>query len=833
MSPRRVHLLCNAHIDPVWLWEWPEGAGEALATFRVAAEFCETRPGFVFCHNEALLYQWTEELEPALFARIQRLVKAGRWSILGGWFLQPDANLPNGESFVRQALVGKRYFRDRFGVDVPVAANLDPFGHSRGLVQIMAKSGTRAYLFCRPDRAFLPLRGEDFVWVGYDGSEVLASRSEAHYNSRGGGAKAKVEDWLARTEGREESLLLWGIGDHGGGASARDLDDLEALRRRRAGEAEIIHSTADAYFAGLEKRRTSLPRRRAGLNPWAVGCYTTMARVKKAHRKLENELFTAEKMASAAAFQGLIPYPTEDLAEAQRDLLFSEFHDILPGSAVPAAEEGALRLLGHGLEIASRVKARAFFALAAGEPKAAEGEIPIFVHNPHPYPVRALVECELQDHEPNYGDGWLRPVVRSCGRLVRSQPEKELSNLRLEWRKRVVFAADLAPSGLTRFDVRLEKQASRLAAGGTAKRGAFRFRTHDLDVAVDAATGLLRKLRFRGRDILRPGALEPIVLADNADPWGMRVVRFREVVGRFRAADPAACARAAGVEAKLLPAVRVIEDGEVRTVVESILAYRTSLVVLRIKLPKSGARIEVEVRVLWNEKDRLLKLRLPTAWSDGSYWGQSAYGRERLAATGDETVAQKWIAVVSPSRKLSLTCINDATYGSDFEGGEARLSLLRSPAHSADPIPGAPMPFQDRFIPRIDQGEHVFRFWLEPGPAAKRLRAVDREALALNEEPFALPWFPPGLGPRSGPFVRLEGEAAMVTALKRSEAGGELVIRLFEPTGRKRSVKLSLPFIGAETRMTLGPFEIKTVLFDPKTRRFAEADLLESPAAGA
>ncbi len=652
MSRRRVHLVCNAHIDPVWLWEWPEGAGEALATFRVAADFCETRPDFVFCHNEAILYQWVEEYEPALFARIRRLVAAGRWSILGGWFLQPDANLPSGESFVRQALVGKRYFRDRFGIDVPVAANLDPFGHSRGLVQIMAKSGTQAYLFCRPDEAFLQLSGQDFVWVGYDGSEVLATRAEAHYNSRGGGAGARVEAWLARTADRAESLLLWGIGNHGGGASARDLDDLEALRRKLPKETEVVHSTPDAYFAGLEGRRASLPRRRADINPWAVGCYTTMARVKRAHRRLENELYAAEKTAAAAAFQGLIPYPAVELAEAQRDLLLSEFHDILPGSSVPTAEEGALRLLGHGLEIVSRVKTRAFFALAAGEPRAAQGEIPVFVHNPHPYPVRALVECELQDHEPNYGDGWLRPVVRRGGRPIPSQPEKELSNLRLEWRKRVVFAAELAPSGLTRFDVRLEKEALRPVPAQAVERGAFRFRTRDLDVAVDASTGLLRRFRVRGRDILRPGALEPIVMADNADPWGMRVVRFREIVGRFQAADPAACAKAAGVEAKRLPAVRVIEDGDVRTVIESVLAYRASWVILRMKLPKSGARVEIEVRVLWNEKDRMLKLRLPSAWPDAAYWGQVAYGRERLPANGDEAVAQRWTAVVSPSRKL-------------------------------------------------------------------------------------------------------------------------------------------------------------------------------------
>ena len=293
-SPRRkVHLVCNAHIDPVWLWEWPEGAGEAMSTFRTAARFCEERSGFVFSHNESLLYEWIEEYEPALFRRIRTLVRRKRWAVLGGWFVQPDCNMPSGESFIRQILIGKRYFRKAFGVDVKTAANLDPFGHTRGLVQILAKSGYHSYLFCRPDRSFAVLPGDDFRWIGYDGSEVLASRAEAHYNSRGGGARAKVEDWLRAHPDRTPSLLLWGIGNHGGGASERDLDDIDKMRAEEPG-ADIVHSTAEAYFEEVGRERGRLPRFDRGLNPWAVGCYTTMSRVKRAHRQLENELFSGE-----------------------------------------------------------------------------------------------------------------------------------------------------------------------------------------------------------------------------------------------------------------------------------------------------------------------------------------------------------------------------------------------------------------------------------------------------------------------------------------------------------------------------------------------------------
>ena len=153
---KRVHLICNAHLDPVWLWEWQEGAAETISTFRTAVELCEKNKTFIFNHNEVVLYQWIEEFDPALFCRIQAQVKAGRWHIMGGWYLQPDCNMPSGESFVRHILHGKRYFKEKFGVNVTTAINFDPFGHTRGLVQIMAKSGFDSYLFGRPQELKLP-----------------------------------------------------------------------------------------------------------------------------------------------------------------------------------------------------------------------------------------------------------------------------------------------------------------------------------------------------------------------------------------------------------------------------------------------------------------------------------------------------------------------------------------------------------------------------------------------------------------------------------------------------------------------------------------------------
>lgn len=826
MAKRRIHLVANAHLDPVWLWEWQEGAGEALSTFRQAAEFCEKSPGFVFCHNEAVLYQWVEEYEPALFKRIRALVRRKKWHIMGGWFVQPDCNMPSGESFVRQILLGRRFFADKFGVEPRTAVNLDPFGHTRGLVQILAKSGYSAYLCCRPGEAQLPLERDEFVWVGYDGSEVLANRASAHYCSTGGGERARLEKWLAGHPEGDLVVHLWGIGDHGGGPSRRDIADLAALAEERP-DLELVHSTPDAYFRELESRRDSLARREKDLNPWAVGCYTSMSRVKQGHRRLENELYSAEKMAATAWLHGLMPYPQAELAEAERDLAFVEFHDILPGSAIPAGEEGALRQIGHGLEILSRVKARAFFALASGEPKAAAGEIPLFVFNPHPHVVRTLVECEFEPWEPRTEPGFWLPRVTSGGRALAAQAEKEESNLSVEWRKRVVFEAELQPGRLNRFSCRLDLVPEKPAPAVVEESGAFTVATADLVASVNARTGLLDVYRAGGADLLAPGAFAPLVIRDDADPWGMKVVRFRALEGSFTPATPEEAARFAGLRTGTLAPVRVIEDGEVRTVVESILAYGASRLVLRYKIPKRGTEIEVEVRVFWAERDTMLKLGLTPKLREARYLGQVAFGADELPSNGDEAVAQKWLALVSDADGAALTVVNDGVYGSDWNGAELRLSLLRSPAYAADTWEGRLAVAGDRFVPRQDTGERTFRFWLAGGPAAERLERIGREALVHNETPYALAYFPPGGRARKLSGLVVEGEAVEVPAFKRSEDGRDAVVRLFEPTGRPRRVVVKVPALGARTAVRLGGFELRTLRVDRRTGKVVETDLLE------
>ena len=828
---KTLHLICNAHLDPVWQWEWEEGAAAAISTFRSAAALCEEFDGFVFNHNEALLYEWIEEHEPSLFRRIQRLVAQGKWHIMGGWHLQPDCNMPSGESFVRQIVRGKRYFMQKFGVEPTTAVNFDSFGHTRGLVQILRKTGYGSYLFMRPGSNELSLPADDFLWVGFDGSAVHAHRICWGYNSVLGHGAEKVTDWLGEHGDEEVSLLAWGVGNHGGGPSRKDLRD---IGNRMAGTAgvRILHSTPEAYFRQAAEAGMPLPRVASDLNPHSRGCYTSQIRIKQRHRALENEYFMAEKMLSAAALHGLLEYPSQELGDALRDLLTCEFHDILPGSSVQGVEESSLRLIDHGLESVSRLKARAFFALAAGQPAAREGEYPILIYNPHPYPVTGVFECEFMLADQNWKEEFSSPVVYQGGVSLPSQPEKENSNISLDWRKRVAFAATLSPSCMNRYDARVELLPGKPKPEILAEDGEIVFQTDDLRVVIDCVTGLVNDYRAGDACYLLPGAFRPIAVNDYDDSWGATRTSWREICGEFRLMTPEEAAVFSGAPGRKAEAVRVVEDGDVRTVVEVLFTWGDSRICQRYKLPKKGCEIELETRVYWAEKAKMLKLLVPTALPGVAFHGQTAYGSQALLGDGTEVVCQKWCAAVSKESGRAFTCVNDGTYGLDCMNGEFRLSLLRSPGYTCVDMSqfGAdrPMMPDDRFSPRMDQGERVYHFWFCGGPADERMAAVDREALAHNEKPCALSFFPGGEGIQPEPAVVLDGGGVLLTALKQAEDSDGYIIRLFEATGCGRQAVLRVPPLGVCQPVTLAAHEIKTLLLDVDAKTVMECDMLET-----
>ena len=255
---KKIHLISNAHIDPVWQWEWQEGVGATLTTFSAAADFCEEFDNFVFCHNESLLYEWVEKFDYPLFQRIKKLVKAGKWHIMGGWYIQPDCNMPTGESFIRHITKGLTYFENKFeNFKRPTTAiNLDSFGHTRGLVQILNDAGYDSYIIHRP-----PANEDEvsMVWKGFNNSEVVVARVNDGYNSLLGQVDKKLLPFLKKPLTIKNELFLWGVGNHGGGPSRIDYEIINKLEKEY-NHIEFIHSTPERYFKEVFKYKDKLKK---------------------------------------------------------------------------------------------------------------------------------------------------------------------------------------------------------------------------------------------------------------------------------------------------------------------------------------------------------------------------------------------------------------------------------------------------------------------------------------------------------------------------------------------------------------------------------------------
>src|SRR5207253_1929970 len=270
---RVLHMIGNAHIDPVWLWQWPEGYQEVRATFQSALDRMEEYPEFVFTCDSICFLQWVEETDPPLFEQIRARVTDGRWQVIGGWWIEPDCNIPGGESYVRQALYGQRWLRDRFGITATTGANLDSFGHNATLPQLLRSSGLDSYVFLRPGPHELALPGPIFWWESPDGSRVLAYRIPHEYCSPGADLGHHVDRALAQLPAEPEELMVfYGVGNHGGGPTRANLDSIRRLNETGA-LPRLEPSSPRAFFDSVAGNG-DIPVHAGELQHHGVGCYS-------------------------------------------------------------------------------------------------------------------------------------------------------------------------------------------------------------------------------------------------------------------------------------------------------------------------------------------------------------------------------------------------------------------------------------------------------------------------------------------------------------------------------------------------------------------------------
>jgi len=518
-------------------------------------------------------------------------------------------------------------------------------------------------------------------------------------------------------------------------------------------------------------------------------------------------------------------YPKSEIDEAVKDLLTAQFHDTLPGTSVEPVEASAIRAIGHGIEILSRVRARAFFKLAAALPKAKDDEIPIIVYNPHPYEVEGAFTCEMclwdQVREP---DVFVQPTVYKDGQPLPTQAEKELSNIPLEWRKRVVFWGKLAPSSMNFFVCKYETLQTKPPVTLVEEADCFRFDNGHMQLTINATTGLVDRYAVNGKEIFTNNAFEIAVYEDTADPWTMDRYVWDKIIGRFELLPKDKGSAFSGVDG-IIPSVRVIEDGAVRTVIESVLGYNNSFVVMRYMLPKSGTAFDTEIRILSAEKQKMFKLVLPATFTNCICEGEIAFGREPLPPKR-ENVSQRYITFCYKDTGFAVA--NDCTYGSSWEDGKLAVTLLRTPAYTAHPWEDRPHMPQDRFSPYCDQGERLYTFRIQGGDVSAVKAQAHKHGVELNQPPYCLSFFPKGDAQPISCAIEITGQTVELTAFKAAQTRPGYVARIFNHSEEAVKCEIKIALLDINQEVTLGRYEAKTLFIE--NGHCIETDMVEGIA---
>ncbi len=799
-----LHMIGNAHIDPVWLWQWQEGFHEVMATFRSALDRMKEYDDFIFTSSSAAFYEWVENSDPQMLEEIRQRVSEGRWQIVGGWWIQPDCNIPCGESFVRQALYGQRYFHEKLGVTARVGYNPDSFGHNGMLPQILKKSGLDYYAFMRPGPHEKGLPGRLFWWEADDGSRVLAGQIPHPYCSTG----KDLDEHIRRCADElkpplTDAACYYGVGNHGGGPTKENIDSIHRLQ----GDASLpalVFSSPIQFFERAQAQDSTIPVVHDDLQHHAPGCYSVHSGVKRCNRQAENLLLAAEKYSTVANAVTGQPYPA-DFARAWKDVLFCQFHDILAGTSLEAAYDDARNMYGEAMTIAGNALNHAVQSLARRIKIPVEQDMrPIVVFNPHAWPVRANIELEFGRLDDN------AVLLDDQDRLTPLQTVQPWATTR--GRRRLSFVADLPALGYRVYRVAARPaslQPAPMAAGDLTMEN------RRLRMTFDAQTGQIASLYDKelGLEVLAGGGARPVVIDDPSDTWG-HAARFDHVSGEFSARS-----------------VKLVESGPVKSVMRVESIYGSSRLIQDFTMYAEMDSIDVHVTVDWHEQCKMLKLRFPVnlQFADATY--EIPYGHIVRPTDGEEEPGQSWVDITGTAREsgeiYGLSVLNDGKYGFDVAGKEVGMTVLRSPAY-AHHIPAVLEPGKQYSF--IDQGMQRFTYTLLPHRGSWQSAGTARRAAELNQPLVALiaTYHDDGALAQTASFGLVEPDNIILSVIKQAEDNDDIIVRCYETAKQATRARITLPIWKRTIEATFGPCEIKTLRIptDP-ARPVTETNLLE------
>jgi alpha-mannosidase len=779
-----LQLVGNSHIDAAWLWPWSETEEVVRNTWRTSLKLAAMFPGYIFTGSSAAFYHYLDRDVPTLADSIRQAIREGQWATVGGMWVEPDLNSPAGESLVRQGLYGQRYFQRHYGSRSTVSWIPDSFGFPWTLPQIFRGLGFTSFVTQKIRwNDSTTLRYNAFFWEGRDGTRIFSYNPYGYTHDLD--PRTLVSERLEDRErtGGHQQIVLYGVGDHGGGPTIAMLQRAEDLRRVPTFPA-MRYAFPDSALGAV----------RSGLGDAAFptwddelyleyhrGTYTTQARQKWSLAHSEALLRTTEALASVDT----AAYPHGPLETTWRRVLFNQFHDILPGSSIHQVYVDANAQYDTAWATLDTLAGRGFADLRArmDTRAAARGAVPVVVFNPLTWPRTDFVR-----------------VARAPGDTV-------------------LFAArDVPPLGAKVFHLPRRGApplGSRLAAptaGATWIENAY------LRVEVDTVTGTVTRIydKRARREVLAPGAQGNIFHVFGDVPREYDAWNIGYTGERWEVTSTSDVAREAGAtEARL----RLTRHWGRSTFVQTLVLGRES--------PFLDVRTEAD----WHETHKLLKVaftlgvRADSATFAIPYGtiGRSGTPRTQAERAKWEVPGQRW-ADVSDST-YGVTLVTDSKYGWDYRGNVLRLSLLRSPM-SPDSL--------------ADRGRSSFRFLVIPHVGDWRAAGTLRRAAEITT-PLLAAAEPEHAGPlgRTASFASVDVPGVELAWVKRAEDSDALVLRLVEWDGQAETATVTLrepihsarranlledpgapiPVSGRTFRLALRPYEIATVLVEPARRQ--------------
>ena len=805
MQTAAWHLTGNSHIDAAWLWPWTETVDVVKRTFGTALQLMYEYPQYTYTQSAAAYNEWMAQKYPDMNAEIARRIKEGRWEVVGGMWVEPDLNLPDGESLVRQLLVGKRWYKQAYGVDVRIGWNPDSFGYTWQLPQIYKKSGVDYFVTQKMtwnDTNQLPFKL--FWWESPDGSKVLAYFPHDYANNNLDPTRLAADTVQARQRatGLTDMMDLYGIGDHGGGPTRAILDQgfhWATPSQPQKVMPKMQFGIAQSYFTDVEKQiapkspewnyqsiakgytpppavegKVSIPTWKSEMYfEYHRGVMTTQANHKRNMRESSIETLNAEKWASLAWLDGK-KYPADELTEDWKKVLFNQFHDLAAGSGIGVIYKDAQKDYDVVRWSTNEVNATSFESLTSKIDSMGKRNVKtpqsIIVFNPLGWERSGDVTVRVQI--PGDVSRLGLADAASPGDFFYARNWKHLGNHEYEI---TVPAHNVPALGYKAYRVLINDELGIVdyMFPQVEKTGdIITVNNRALGLDVRKKDGCIVALRHAGQNLV----------ADSA--CANQLQFFKDTPKDYDAwnIDPGTLDVAPKTIGQV-DSVELIHGNPLYPQIQIKSHWQSSKFVQTVTVEDDY--LDVENDIDWHESHVLLKAAFPLAAGGPFATYEIPYGTIDRPTTRNnswekaqfEVPAQQWADLGDGKHGLSL--INDSKFGYDAVGNTLRLTLLRSPKW---PDPDA------------DMGHHHFHYALYPHAGTWKDAMTVRHGFEYNYPLTAVVTTAhAGTLPASHSFASVTPENVVLTAVKKAEDAKGLIFRVYEWAGKDSTVEFHVP----------------------------------------